>query len=442
MANSNDIPEGYKATELGALPLDWQIKKIGELFSVQQGISMSKARRDGPNKHPFLRTLNVFWKGIDLTTLDYMDFSEREIEKLNLLLGDLLVCEGGDIGRTAMWRGELESCGYQNHLHRLRVKSNDVNPEFVMFWMQAAMEILGYYREEGNNTTIPNLSQSRLKNFDIPLPPLPEQRAIAATLRTVQEAKEKTDAVIAATKALKAAMMKHLFTYGPVPPEEAEKVALKETEIGAVPDGWDIVNLGEISEFLQYGTSKKCDYDVKGYPVLRIPNIMNGIINCSDLKFLEITNEDFDKIKLKIGDILFVRTNGVRNLVGRCAIYQGEPEESLFASYLIRVRLKSDQVLPAFVQYYSETPSGREFLSGQASGSADGKFNINTQTIKSVVLPLPDIKIQKKIVEIISSIDQKLAAEQSRKEALDTLFTSLLHDLMTAKIRVNPVKTA
>ncbi len=141
-------------------------------------------------------------------------------------------------------------------------------------------------------------------------------------------------------------------------------------------------------------------------------------------------------MKLKIGDILFVRTNGVRDLVGRCAIYQGNPENSLFASYLIRLRLKADHALPAFVQNYSETPHGRELLSGQASGSADGKFNINTQTIKSVVLPLPNTSIQKEIIDILSSIDQKLAAEQSRKEALDILFATLLHDLMTAKIRV------
>jgi len=258
----------------------------------------------------------------------------------------------------------------------------------------------------------------------------------------VQEAKEKTDAMIAATKALKAAMMKHLFMYGPVPPEEAECVVLKETEIGQIPVRWEVVKLGEISEFLQYGTSKKCDYNVTGYPVLRIPNIVNGIIDSNDLKFLDTTPDDFKKIQLCIGDILFVRTNGVRNLVGRSAIYLGEPGNCLFASYLIRVRLKAGQAMPAFIQYYSETPAGREFLSGQASGSADGKFNINTQTIRNVVLPLPEIAIQKKIVDIITSIDQKLAAEQSRKEALDTLFTSLLHDLMTAKIRINPAEVA
>ncbi len=310
------------------------------------------------------------------------------------------------------------------------------NPEVMrdfLFYYLPTIDFSKYYDTAIKGKT---LNKAKIKSLKISLPPLSEQRAITATLRTVQEAKEKTDAVIAATKALKAAMMKHLFTYGPVPPEEAERVALKETEIGLVPEGWEIVKLGDVSEFLQYGTSKKCDYDVTGYPVLRIPNIVNGMIDITDLKFLDTTSHEFEKMQLKIGDILFVRTNGVRDLVGRCAIYQGNPENSLFASYLIRLRLKADHALPAFVQNYSETPHGRELLSGQASGSADGKFNINTQTIKSVVLPLPNTSIQKEIIDILSSIDQKLAAEQSRKEALDILFATLLHDLMTAKIRV------
>ncbi len=97
-----------------------------------------------------------------------------------------------------------------------------------------------------NHLNHPRTSWDSLSKIIIPLPPLPEQHAIATTLRTVQEAKEKTDAVIAATKALKAAMMKHLFTYGPVPPEDAERVALRETGIGPVPEDWEIRTVNEL----------------------------------------------------------------------------------------------------------------------------------------------------------------------------------------------------
>ena len=94
----------------------------------------------------------------------------------------------------------------------------------------------------------------------ITLPPLPEQHAIATTLRTVQEAKEKNRCGdLAATKALKAAMMKHLFTYGPVPLEDAGKVALKETEIGPVPEVWEIRQLSSLFD-IEHGYSFKSEF--------------------------------------------------------------------------------------------------------------------------------------------------------------------------------------
>jgi len=114
--------------------------------------------------------------------------------------------------------------------------------------MEHAIKQRKLYRFEGNVTTIPNLSSSRVKNFKIPFPPLPEQRSIAFVLSTLQQAKEKTDSVITATRALKKSLMKHLFTYGPVPLQEAEKVPLKETEIGMVPEEWEVVKLGVVAE--------------------------------------------------------------------------------------------------------------------------------------------------------------------------------------------------
>ena len=438
MANSNDIPDGYKATELGVLPKEWNVVKIIDVVDFTKKPRSISIASD--QILPFI-PMDLIPDNNDLVT----HWHEKKYSEISsgtfVFKGDLIVAKITpcfENGKQAILDNLPTDFAYTTtEVWPMHPKDNRIFIDFLANYLRAHPVRKELTSKMEGSTNRQRLPRESLQNLSIPLPPLPEQHAIATTLRTVQEAKENTDAVIAATKALKAAMMKHLFTYGPVPPEEAERVALKETEIGQVPEEWDVVKLGEVSEFLQYGTSKKCDYDVKGYPVLRIPNIVNGIIDSTDLKFLDTTIDDFNKIQLKIGDILFVRTNGVRNLVGRCAIYRGEPENSLFASYLIRVRLKSDRALPAFVQYYAETPSGREFLSGQASGSADGKFNINTQTIKSVVLPLPDVVIQKKIVDIILSIDQKLAAEQSRKEALDTLFTSLLHDLMTAKIRVS-----
>ncbi|MCY4042386.1 MAG: restriction endonuclease subunit S, partial [Candidatus Dadabacteria bacterium] len=106
-------------------------------------------------------------------------------ETLKLKQNDLLVCEGGDIGRTAIWKGEIEECYYQNHIHRLRAKDGDIDPVFYMYWFQFAIQMKSIYGTFGNRTTIPNLSGKTLSKFALPTPALPEQKRIAETLRTI-----------------------------------------------------------------------------------------------------------------------------------------------------------------------------------------------------------------------------------------------------------------
>jgi type I restriction enzyme S subunit len=428
-------------TILAGLPEDWQTASLADLFNIQQGKALSPAGRAGKAPRPFLRTGNVLWGRIDLSSVDSMDFSEEEATRLALRPGDLLICEGGDIGRSAIWSGQLEVCCYQNHLHRLRPKGTNVEPYFYMFWMQAALLILGLYHGEGNRTTIPNLSKARLGGYAVPLPSLPEQRRIVDVLRTVQQAQETTEAVIAATRALKQSLMRHLFTYGPVPVEEADRVPLKETEIGLLPEHWSLVQLGSLCESLQYGTSEKCIAGSEATPVLRIPNVIGQEIDASDLKFIEWNENKHRNLRLRVGDLLFVRTNGRREYTGRCAIFRGIPGNALFASYLIRARL-SDRCLPDFLRLYASSPTGQSYLSGRASNAADGKYNINTQTIRSVVMPLPPLHEQRAIVNAIMAAEAKLAAERDRATVLDSLFRSLLENVMTGRLRVPEAEAA
>src|SRR5262245_52637767 len=114
---------------------------------------MSAAARAGDDKTPFLRTSNVLWDEIDLTRVDEMSIPEHELEEKRLRPGDLLVCEGGEIGRAAIWSGEVEVMSFQNHLHRLRPTRNDVEPRFYVYFLQAGFTQLGIFEGAGNNTT-------------------------------------------------------------------------------------------------------------------------------------------------------------------------------------------------------------------------------------------------------------------------------------------------
>jgi len=161
----------------------WCKRKLGEIFDVKQGVAMSPRRRQGISSYPFLRTLNVLWGSINLSTLDKMDFTEDEVNKLSLKSGDLLICEGGEVGRAAVWRGELEVCIYQNHIHRLRGINKKLIPEFYMYWMYTAFKVFHLYSGQASDTTISNISSNRLKSFLIPEPPLKTQEHIVVKLK-------------------------------------------------------------------------------------------------------------------------------------------------------------------------------------------------------------------------------------------------------------------
>jgi type I restriction enzyme S subunit len=433
MTTPTDLPDGFKETPLGLFPREWDIETIGDLFNIQQGKSLSPKQREGKSPHPFLRTANIYWGKIDLTKVDQMDFTDEEVAKLALQPNDLLVCEGGDIGRAAMWRGAMENCCYQNHLHRLRARNADICPEFYMYWMQAAFTLFGLYGGEGNKTTIPNLSQGRLKAFQVPKPSFQEQQAIAAALTAVRRAIESTEAIIAAARETKRAMMQHVFTYGPVPLTEAGAVAIKETIIGDMPEGWEVVRLETAIDAAEYGLNNRAE--VTGtYPVFRMNNLVDGLVDTTDLKYVELSSAELAKYRLEKGDVLFNRTNSFE-LVGKTSLFDLDGE-FVFASYLVRVRTQKERLLPTFLNYYLNWEITQQRLRGMATRGVS-QSNISAGKLRTFEIPLPGLPEQQKIVAALESIDAKIQGENQREAALGVLFASFLQALMTGKIRAN-----
>jgi type I restriction enzyme S subunit len=271
-------------------------------------------------------------------------------------------------------------------------------------------------------------SLEKAKQIVLPFPPLSEQQAIAHILQTIQNAIQTRRKELDLERERKAALMQHLFTHG------TRNEPTKQSEVGEIPESWEIVPFDSICQFLQYGTSEICNDDIDGIPVLRIPNVINGYIDTQELKFIKLPEKTIDSLLLETGDLLFVRTNGNRAYAGRCAVFNGELEKALFASYLIRVRLMPETILSKFAQLYTMIDKGRKYLSGKASNAADGKFNINTQTIKQIKIAFPNLNEQKHIVEAIEACDSKITALEKEIALHEELFRVLLEELMTGRL--------
>lgn len=171
-------------------------------------------------------------------------------------------------------------------------------------------------------------------------------------------------------------------------------------EFPQLPTGWSYIRLGNLIDEPTYGTSAKCDYKSGEQSVLRIPNIYRGRIDDSDLKFASFDKGEIDHLRLEVGDILTIRSNGSISLVGSCALIKEEDTKHIFAGYLIRLRPNSKVIKSE----YMLSVMSSHFLRNQiesAAKSTSGVNNINSRELKNLVIPLPSLEEQEEIVSIL-----------------------------------------
>lgn len=424
-----DLPKGFKMTELGPLPEEWEEVRLGEV-----------ARFGGDRRTGSLDSAMIPFISMSLIPEDGLYITTWEMRRLSEIRSGILVREGDFLlakitpclenGKQGIVRGLPGGWGYAT-TEVIRIQpSSQLHVEYVALYLRqpAVREELAGKME--GTTGRQRLPRAVLESLAVPLPPLPEQRAIAHVLRTVQGAKEATERVIVALKELKKRLMRHLFTYGPVPVDQADQVPLKETEIGPVSDEWEVVRLGDVTQRAQYGFTATASQEPVGPKFLRITDIQDGRVNWALVPCCRIERKELEKYRLARGDLLFARigaTTGKSFLVSQCP-------QAVFASYLIRVRAKSARILPAFLWYITQGEGYWVQINAIKGGRL--KQGINIPALTSLMLPLPPLLEQQRIAEILQAVDRKIEAEEARKRALEGLFKSLLHHLMTGKVRV------
>lgn len=176
--------EPQKETEIGLVPESWEVVPLGDEFDTQLGKMLSQKAKTGSNPSLYLRNKNVQWGRIDTSDLLRMDFDEREKLKFKLIPGDLLVCEGGEPGRAALWHGEIRDCYYQKALHRLRTKGS-ISNEFLSCWLEYSIAVANLYRNAGASSTIAHLPEIQLKLLNIPKPSPQEQAAVCSIIESI-----------------------------------------------------------------------------------------------------------------------------------------------------------------------------------------------------------------------------------------------------------------
>lgn len=402
------------------LPASWRWERIDTLCEIQLGKMLSPAAKVGSSPLPYLRNQNVQWSRFDLRDIAHMDFSETEQEKFMLRKGDLLVCEGGEPGRAAVWNGEIEPCFYQKALHRLRPKDNLVDPHFLMYRLRLGA-LSGEFSGSNAKTTIAHLPLVRLASLRVATPPLKEQKRIAAMLNEQMAAlngtRESQAQCVKLATALSTSYLQSIFPVGlgnTVPIASS----WRRTALG---DASDVVSGVTVGRQLREPTTRRVPY-------LRVANVKDGYLDLSEIKSIDVTENELQKWRLLDGDILLTE-GGDLDKLGRGTFWSEQILDCIHQNHIFRVRFKSHEVYPPFVAAQLGSPYGKEYFLRHAKKTT-GIASINQKVLRGFPLLLPPIEEQRRVAERLQSQQGAAAAMtaefRQQSEALDRMPAALL----------------
>ena len=287
-------------------------------------------------------------------------------------------------------------------------------------------------RLEGASTgqAYPAVRPDDVGDYKIVLPPLPEQRAIADVLDSIDEAIERTEAVIAATETLRDSLLHELLTRG-VPGWHTEWKNVPG--IGTIPADWEVVRLGDVLQSTTYGTNEPLG-DTGNIVVLRMNNIQQGEIDWSEVKRGELSESELNDLDLRSGDILFNRTNSL-DLVGKIGMVRDTPEAASFASYLVRLRTKTKQANPTWLAALLWSSAYQARIRRFATPGVS-QANINPTSLRALTIPLPPPAEQASMIAALDVIRDQLRHSQREHKALNEAKSSLADVLLSGHTRL------
>lgn len=394
------------------IPSNWELKTLGKVCSKPQYGYTTKATSTGRVR--LLRTTDITSGMIDWDRVPYCTDEPDDVKKYELQNGDIVISRAGSVGFSMLIRNPPKKVVFASYLIRFRPTVDEQYFNYYLhspfYWNQISEKSLGI--------AVPNVNATKLSDITVPIPPPSEQKRIVAKIEELfsdlDKAVESLKKAQAQLKTYRQAVLKYAFE---------GRLTHKNIKPGQLPEGWKWVRLGEISNGVEYGSSKKSKPTGK-VAVLRMGNIQNGKFDWSDLVYSS-DKEEIEKYRLQPGDVLFNRTNSPE-LVGKTAIYSGE-QPAIFAGYLIRINQKRDMVESKYLNYFLNGPVAKQYAKENKTDGVN-QSNINGKKLSSYSIPLCDIEEQRLIVQemetrlseadymektIIQSIEKAEATRQS-----------------------------
>ena len=394
---------------LGEIPEHWVISPVYARYKVALGKMLDTKRVTGEFAGHYLRNIDVQWDRVNTDGLPTMDFAPWERDRYLLRKGDLLVCEGGEVGRTAVWLGEIEECFYQKAIHRVRPCSENETPRFFYYIMRTLTE-RGVFAAGGNSNTIDHLTAVQLTHYRLPFASPREQRAIAAFLDRetvkIDASVAKKERLIELLQEQRTALITRAVTKGLDP-----NVSMRDSGVewlGQIPAHWQCIALSRV-------TTAKCDgpfgsglksehYSESGVRVVRLQNIGWAEFLDQDKAYIdEAYASELGDHSVKADDLLIGGLGDERHPVGRACVAPKEIQPAIVKADCFRFRLDRRRAFPPFIAFQlSATARDSGSLT---TGATRSRMNLTTTASRKIALP--PLTEQRAIVDALNEHTRK-----------------------------------
>lgn len=423
---------------IGEIPAEWAVSRVKYVSDFEPGCNRDGLSDESVITYTPMDCIKNGWFINNTATLGSVSSSLTAYQNGDIVMAKVTPCfENGNIAIM-----ENLASGYGLGSSELFVfRPVDIDTRYFFYWLRNPMFVQLACSTMTGTGGLKRVSPYFAKNCYIHQPPLAEQHRIAAFLdrkcAEIDAVIERTRATIEEYKRLKQAVITEVVTKGVRGPRPMKDSGIEW--IGEIPEGWEVVKATRLIISTQNGLTRRDLDKSDGHIVLKLKNITaSGQLDYSEINRIQLTDKELEAYQLSDGDFLFVRVNGSKNLVGKCAIYHDTSEPVAYNDHIIRVRL-NDWCDRRYFQWFLLSDCGKVEIDLHTSTAA-GQFTISGDGLRDLHVVLPSLSEQIEIVEHLharsAALDALIAKKTALLTELETYKKSLIYEYVTGKKEV------